>query len=644
MAELVDRSGRQVRLGEKIGHGGEGAVYRLPDHAHLVAKIYHTPPSAERIEKLKAMAQGGTSELMKLACWPVELLSDASGGRVQGFLMPNAGGLKEVHKLYSPKSRNVEFQSVDWRFLVAAAANIARAFAVIHRSGHVIGDVNHSSVCVAPDATVRLIDCDSFQIQAAGRSFPCEVAEPFHTPPELQGKALRGIVRTANHDNFGLAVLVFELLFMGRHPYAGAFLGSGDPSLEQKIGRFLFAYGSGAPQREMRQPPNTLALEAASPSIAALFERAFLQEGVISRPTAAEWVGELVALQGSLKRCAREPGHAFFQSLPDCPWCEIEGRIGISLFSIAFAPVVNQGSFNLALVWESIHQAPKPKTRSAPPELAQHRTKPEQRFVDLRRRQSTIRRGAVFISLMIGLGSLALPIAPGIGIGFAVFVALVALGASAMSASQVRKKAEIAFKSAKEASDRINEQWKATASASLYRDAIREIGAKHREYQELPAFWQAEMDRLVANLRDRQAQQFLDRYRIKPGVIPGIGSGRCTTLSSYGIETAADVNAGSVMAVPGFGEQLTAQLVAWRASVERQFRFDPSKGVDKADVRKLDAMVASKRAALEKELLGAPAALRQLVSRMENADRALGPAMDAACAVAAQMKANLEAL
>ena len=26
-----------------------------------------------------------------------------------------------------------------------------------------------------------------------------------------------------NHDNFGLAVLIFQLLFMGRHPFSGRY-------------------------------------------------------------------------------------------------------------------------------------------------------------------------------------------------------------------------------------------------------------------------------------------------------------------------------------------------------------------------------------------------------------------------------------
>jgi DNA-binding helix-hairpin-helix protein with protein kinase domain len=69
---------------------------------------------------------------------------------------------------------------------------------------------------------VSLIDCDSFQISSHGRYFLCEVGVPLYTPPELQEKEFKHVVRTPNHDNFGLAVLLFHLLFMGRRQIFGA--------------------------------------------------------------------------------------------------------------------------------------------------------------------------------------------------------------------------------------------------------------------------------------------------------------------------------------------------------------------------------------------------------------------------------------
>src|SRR5207253_347167 len=130
--------------------------------------------------------------------------------------------------------------------------------------------------------------CDSFQIMAQGYRFLCEVGISTHLPPELQGRTLHGIVRTVDHDSFGLAVIIFQLLFMGRHPFSGTSLSSTDMPLERAIKEHRFAYGPGAMSRQMRQPPATLGLDAVSPLIASLFERAFLTD--TDRPTPENWV------------------------------------------------------------------------------------------------------------------------------------------------------------------------------------------------------------------------------------------------------------------------------------------------------------------------------------------------------------------
>lgn len=252
-----------IGLGKVLGKGGEGAVYEIAGRPDQVAKIYHPEKRAGKAPKIEAMIPLKSDRLLSLAAWPLDLVW-TSAGEFMGLLIPRVHGHKDIHTLYSPRSRKVEFPNADWRFLVRAAANTARAFAAIHETGCVIGDVNHGGIRVSDKATVRLIDCDSFQVSAGGRKYLCEVGVPTFTPPELQGKPFRGVVRTANHDNFGLAVMVFHLLFMGRHPFAGRFLGRGDMSIEQAIGEFRFAYGASRASVQMEPPPNVPAIAIAS--------------------------------------------------------------------------------------------------------------------------------------------------------------------------------------------------------------------------------------------------------------------------------------------------------------------------------------------------------------------------------------------
>lgn len=233
---IYDSRGQRLPLGSSLGKGGEGSVFDVCDNRGLVAKVYHKPVSREGVVKLTNMVRLRTDRLLSLAAWPVDLVYEKPGV-VIGLLMPKATG-KAIHTLYGPKSRLAEFPTADWRFLIHTAGNIARAFGVIHEHGHVIGDVNHGNLLVSDRATVRLIDCDSFQIKADGNHFLCEVGIETHTPPELQGKRFRDFTRTANHDHFGLAVLIFQLLFMGRHPFSGTHLGAGEMPISKRLPNF----------------------------------------------------------------------------------------------------------------------------------------------------------------------------------------------------------------------------------------------------------------------------------------------------------------------------------------------------------------------------------------------------------------------
>src|SRR5262245_15218507 len=259
----------------------------------------------------------------------------ADGHTPHGLLMPKVAGCKDIHKLYSPKSRKTEFPTADFRFLLSVTANVARAFAVVHQNHCVIGDVNHGSITVAQNATVKLIDCDSFQVVINGQNYLCEVGVPTFTPPELQGRPFHGIVRTTNHDNFGLAVLIFHLLFMGRHPFAGRYLGRGDMPIETAIQQFRFAYGTDRKLVLMEPPPHVPALSCMSSSIAALFERAFSRQATNGhpRPPPSDWIMALDATGKQLARCKREPNHFYVSASPSCPWCSVESATGVVLFN-----------------------------------------------------------------------------------------------------------------------------------------------------------------------------------------------------------------------------------------------------------------------------------------------------------------------
>ena len=570
-----DSRGQRIALGKQLGKGGEGAVFETCNGQNLVAKVYHQAIVPEKADKLNRMVRLRSDRLLNIAAWPVDTLHNTtSGGSVKGLLLPRVQG-KAVHNLYGPKSRLTHFPAADWRFLVWTAANAARAFSVIHEHGHVIGDVNYGNLFVTEQATVTLIDCDSFQIMSEGQAFLCEVGVDMYTPPELQGSRFRDITRTTNHDAFGLAILIFQLLFMGRHPFSGGYLGTGDMPIPKAIAEFRFAYGSKASERQMVSPPATLPLEAASAYIALLFERAFAREGMTTsgRPKPQDWVLALEALAKTLKPCTQHSGHYFLNGLPSCPWCLMESRSGSVYFSLAFAGAgQNQKSFDIRSFWLQVEQIPSPDPAPILPVLGSFAAGPS---------LNAVTQGKTF---RLGIGKV---------------ISLMGLNPKR---NQARQEVKRTLQEAQVQWTALTERWQKEADSKSFYDKRKELQFRISDYEKLPDLKQRKRQQLEVNLRASQLFKFLDTYKIWWADISGIGEGRKVTLQSYGIETAADIVETTILSIPGFGPSLTGNLLRWRYSIESKFIFDSTKGVDPADYIAIDRDINQMRQKLEREL------------------------------------------
>lgn len=150
-----------------------------------------------------------------------------------------------------------------------------------------------------------------FKLRSESGSF-CEVGVPQFTAPELQERPFRGLRRSPDHDAFGLALLCFHLLFMGRHPFAGRYRGKGDMPIERAIRDYRFAFGQHAAAQWMEPPPHTLPFSALPRPVADLFERAFvpLMPGQ-RRPTPREWLPALERLNREFRSCGRNAMHKY---------------------------------------------------------------------------------------------------------------------------------------------------------------------------------------------------------------------------------------------------------------------------------------------------------------------------------------------
>lgn len=323
--------------------GGEGVVWHVKDTQKLfpfptVTKTYHSLPNPDQKAKIKAMLgvpPQQRDELLKFAAWPIDAAFEKSSKKLAGFVMPLAGNHKPVHKLYNPKDRRASFPQADWSFLACTAMNVARAFAEVHRFGHVAGDINHSNILIGQDATALLIDTDSFQISSGGRVHHCRVGIGEFLPPELFHKKLNSVTRNANHDNFSIAVMIFLLLCNGRHPFAGQDQGARILSLENAVEANAYAFGRAAKSKGIAPPSINSSIHPSDlpNDIAELFERAFDARGNTGgRPTAQEWAQTLQhSVLGNLQACPKSKKHHYIKG-KSCPWCRLEGSRSTPVF------------------------------------------------------------------------------------------------------------------------------------------------------------------------------------------------------------------------------------------------------------------------------------------------------------------------
>ncbi len=585
MQFTLARARTSIQLGQELGRGGEGAVFAIVGRKDQVAKLYFSPIDFIKAQKLSVMAETASPSLLNVAAWPVDLLCDHKGV-AHGFIMPRVVSRRNIHELYSPKSRADAFPEVDFRFLVHVAANIARAFAVVHEQGHIVGDVNHGNLLVGADGTVMLIDCDSFQIGSGTNIFTSDVGVQLFTAPELQGRAFRGLVRSPNHDRFGLAILLFHLLYMGRHPFAGRYIGQGDMPIEKAISEYRFAYGPDRAAKGMERPPGTLPLETMGVSITQLFIKAFGRiDTNNSRPDEYTWVEALEKLKSNLCVCSHASWHYHPVELESCPWCKVESQTGAHLFG---RKIVIDGpieTINPEALWRAIFAIPDPGEE---PTLPSKRPWQPPQGIELPSGRIKIFRKVLSIAfIFIGLSAFK-----SLGNDAGVIVILVSFGLAIAIwpwiSAEKRAVVDEEYSTASKEWEGLLDCWRREASREVFFEMRDALENAYRELIDLPNKKSKLLGKLEKESERNQRRSYLDRFRIDHAKIPGIGPSRCAMLSSYGIETAADITNSKIMQIPGFGPTLTSELVDWRQGHEKNFRFNPKVQVNSKDIQAIN--------------------------------------------------------
>lgn len=331
MATYITNSRQIIHTIDEIGRGGEGSVYTISGMKNYVAKVYHTALCSPTLEdKLIIMVKNPPHDDTRRLdpphisiTWPVELIY--ANNRFAGYIMPFIRKCPDLYKVFNPILRNNYYPAFDRRYLHRTARNISAALNAFHSRGYVIGDINQKNILVTDRAMITFIDVDSVQVpHGNGRMFRCCVGVPEYTPPELHGVPIENVNRTVLHDYFGLAVIIFQLLMQGFHPFSGR---PKDPKASVQEEFFikcmvngLFPYHSNT---RLDPPPMAPKYDILYPELRGLFSKCFV-EGFNSpslRPTAYDWILALDKAEKALVQCPHKKAHWYSEHLRECPSC-----------------------------------------------------------------------------------------------------------------------------------------------------------------------------------------------------------------------------------------------------------------------------------------------------------------------------------
>jgi DNA-binding helix-hairpin-helix protein with protein kinase domain len=258
--------GTPVKLSsQKLGDGGEGAVYLVDSNPKFIEKCVkiYTKPKPEQHEKIKFMVKNTPSffdnDGCKI-CWPERIIYDRNKNFI-GFMMPCAYPNSVTLNRFISLGRKVPWinkydlkTDSGLRRRIGLCKNIARVFYFIHRANfYVVGDVKPHNILLDENCNISLVDLDSIQIidTNKGVKFFTLVASAEYAAPEVMREIMKNTGNTEIHitaDKFSIALL-FYFILVGIHPYAvspknGG--GSGQNSIHELIKNGYYAHGKRA--------------------------------------------------------------------------------------------------------------------------------------------------------------------------------------------------------------------------------------------------------------------------------------------------------------------------------------------------------------------------------------------------------------
>lgn len=294
-------------VGEKLGEGGQGEVYRLMHSGKpKVLKWYKNRPNGEFLKNLKTNVEERQCPSSSYL-WPTAFTDTQLGsGYVMDLIKP---GMEEFSKYLCT---HCYFKN--WNAIINACINLCVAFQKLHAKGLAYFDLNDGNFFFNPE-TGDLQIGDNDNVSAATKNVAHIRGKQGYIAPEIE----LGGTPDRQSDYFSLALILFRVMFVD-HPLHGKKM-EDCVCITPDIVRYL--YGSHPTFIFDRTNHDNEANEEFSPNalerwnkvpeyIRAAFERVFSRTKVYNTPQDVdlnsrimewEWIRLLDRWRGQLSNC-----------------------------------------------------------------------------------------------------------------------------------------------------------------------------------------------------------------------------------------------------------------------------------------------------------------------------------------------------
>ncbi|WP_368910862.1 DNA-binding protein [Proteus vulgaris] len=338
-SQLQDENGKIYQIGDLIKSGGAGSVSHINNAPLQVSKVYHDKiDKAYYLKKITAMQKlepalkpvsvNGTP-IIQLA-WPQARLYNSQKQFV-GFVMPELDVKNTIELEYILQERQAKAHGLPSGMgaKVSLAYNLCSLIDALHQQGHRIIDMKPLNLRFYKSSLyMSLLDCDGFSIQGENTRYPAGQFTVEYLAPEFQAKQTIPEAEEEWQDRFALAVIIFQLLNFGIHPFSGRPKNDTVPTdIPRRIaGRF---YGYGIKAHNLITPSVASGHKQLPDKLRTLFDKAF--SGTPSqRPSAKRWATALYEYAQPEKQqlvvCQKDKNHQHFAGKA-CAACAREAKL-----------------------------------------------------------------------------------------------------------------------------------------------------------------------------------------------------------------------------------------------------------------------------------------------------------------------------